>query len=181
MRSQRLIMMGLGLPLTMALWSCSTTPPSSLAARVPPAPSSAGTSTLPAASQSATTRPPEPLPAAQPNVTPREPSPGSLAYLDYKNGFRDLKFGDPPRADMVLKEDSGDSKYYARPSDDLSIGGAQLSHLIYGFYKNRLHAVQVGTKEIINSQALLEVLRQAYGRASQPNQFKVIDGMGVRS
>jgi hypothetical protein len=86
MRSQRLIMMGPALLLTMALWSWSTTPPSSPAARVPLAPSSAGTSALPAPSQSATTRPPEPSPVAQPNVTPREPSPGSLAYLDHKRG-----------------------------------------------------------------------------------------------
>jgi hypothetical protein len=101
----------------------------------------------------------------------REPSQGSLAYLDHKNGFRDLKFGDPPRAEMVLKEESGDSKYYARPTDDLSIGGAHLSQLVYGFYKNRLQVVRMTTKGIVNAQALLEVLRQAYGPPSQPNQF----------
>jgi hypothetical protein len=72
---------------------------------------------------------------------------------------------------MVLRENSGDSKFYARPSDDLSIGGAELSQLIYGFYKNRLQAVRMKTKGFINSQALLEVLRQAYGRPHQPNQF----------
>jgi hypothetical protein len=171
MRSQRLIMMGLGLLLTMALWSCSTIPPSSPAARVPPAPSSAGTSVLPAPLPSASTRLPEPLPVAQPNVKPREPSPGSLTYLDYKNGFRDLQFGDPPKAGMVLREDGGDSKYYVRPSDDLSIGGAHLSQLIYGFYKNRLESVWMATKGFIDSRALLEVLRQAYGPPSQPNQF----------
>jgi hypothetical protein len=108
---------------------------------------------------------------AQPSVTPREPSPGSLAYLDYKNGFRDLTFGDPPKAGMVLREDSGDSKCYLRPSDDLSIGGAELSEIVYGFYKNRLHAVRMITRGYSNSRALLDVLRQAYGPPRRPNQF----------
>jgi hypothetical protein len=163
MRSQRLIITGPALLLTMALWSCSTTPTPSPAARMPPPPSSAGTSSLPPPSQSATPRPPEPAPAAQQNVVSREPSQGSLAYLDHKNGFRDLKFGDPPRAEMVLKEESGDSKYYARPTDDLSIGGAHLSQLVYSFYKNRLQAVRMTTKGIVNAQALLEVLRHKHG------------------
>jgi hypothetical protein len=72
---------------------------------------------------------------------------------------------------MVLREDAGDSKYYMRPGDDLLIGGAHLSQLIYGFYKNRLHAVRMKTKGFIDSRALLEVLRQAYGRPYQPNRF----------
>ena len=72
---------------------------------------------------------------------------------------------------MVLKEDAGASKYYARPGDDLSIGGAQVDQIIYGFYKNRMHVVRITTKGISNSLALLEVLRQAYGPGYQSNQF----------
>jgi hypothetical protein len=165
-------MMGLGLLLlTMTLSSCSTTPPYSPAARVPQAQSSVSTSSPPASSQSASTQPPQPSPAAQPNVAPREPSTGSRAYLDYKNGFRDLHFGDPPKGGMVLTEDGGDSKFYARSSDDLSLGGAHLSSLVYNFYKNRLHAMRMTTKGLIDSRALLEVLSQAYGTPSRPNRF----------
>ena len=159
--------------LSVTLWSYSATPPSaftSSTARVP-SPISPSTSSPPMLSQSASAKPVEPSSVVQPSATPREPSPGSLTYLDYKNGFRDLKFGEPPTANMVLKEDGGDSKYYARPGDDLLIGGTHMDQLIYGFYKNRMQAIRMKTKEISNSRALLEVLRQAYGSASQPNQF----------
>jgi hypothetical protein len=113
----------------------------------------------------------QPSAAIEPSRPPLEPSPGSLAYLDFKNGFRDLKFGDSPTNDMVLKEDGGDSKYYFRPRDELTIGRAHMDRLVYGFYKNRLAAVLINTKGLWNSRALLDVLRQAYGYGSQPNEF----------
>jgi hypothetical protein len=72
---------------------------------------------------------------------------------------------------MMLKEDAGNSKFSARSGDDLSIGGAHVEQLIYGFYKNRMYVVRITTKGFSNSRALLEVLRQAYGSASKPNQF----------
>jgi hypothetical protein len=107
----------------------------------------------------------------KPTPAPVEPSPGSLAYLDFKNGFRDLKFGDPPAADMVLKEDSGDSKFYVRPQDELGIGGATVNRIAYGFYKERLSSILIETKGLTNSRGLLDVLRQAYGIGEQPNRF----------
>jgi hypothetical protein len=97
--------------------------------------------------------------------------PGSLAYLDAKNGFRDLTFGDPPTPDMQLTEESGDFRTYVRATDDLTIGEAHLQFIAYRFYKNRFGAAVVGTKGYANSVALLEVLRQAYGQGDQPNQF----------
>src|SRR5215813_13627171 len=48
-----------------------------------------------------------PSPAATAN-----PPPGSLAYLDAKNGFRDLTFGDPPPAGMLPVEEDGDTRVY---------------------------------------------------------------------
>jgi hypothetical protein len=102
---------------------------------------------------------------------PTEPSPGSLAYLDARNGFRDLKFGDPPLQGMRLVEDHGDMKYYTQPSDDLTIGNAKIKEISYGFYKGRLSTVLLQTDGLINSRALLEVLRQAYGSGSRPNRF----------
>jgi hypothetical protein len=65
-----------------------------------------------------------------------DPSPGSLAYLDFRNGFRDLKFGDPPTQDMRAFEESGDTKFYRRSSDDLIIGNAKIKEISYGFYKD---------------------------------------------
>jgi hypothetical protein len=100
-----------------------------------------------------------------------EPSLGSLAYLDFRNGFRDLKFGDLPTQDMRIFEDSVETRFYRRPSDDLTIGGAKVSEIVYGFYKGRFYAVLISTKGIVNSRAMLDVLQQAYGLGRRPNQF----------
>jgi hypothetical protein len=97
-------------------------------------------------------------------------SPGSSVYLDFKNGFRDLKFGDPPPHEMQVVED-GVTTFYKRPADDLVIGNATLHGLTYGFYKGRLSSVLLETKGLVNSRALLEVLRQAYGSGHRSNQF----------
>jgi hypothetical protein len=112
---------------------------------------------------------------AQTRMTSRldsgDPSPGSLAYLDFRNGFRDLKFSDSPPQGMRVVEDHGDTTYYTRPSDDLTIGDARIKEMTYGFYKGQLYSVLLQTEGLINSHALLEVLRQAYGSGSRPNQF----------
>jgi hypothetical protein len=100
-----------------------------------------------------------------------EPPLGSLAYLDFKNGFRDMKFGDPPAEDMRLVEDHGDTTYYTRPRDDLRIGNSQLSKMAYGFYRGRFYTALLSTEGLTNSRALLEVLRQAYGQGARPNRF----------
>jgi hypothetical protein len=105
--------------------------------------------------------------ASRPAPAPREPAPGSLTYLDFKNGFRDVTFGDPPTSDMVLKEDAGDAKYYTRARDDLSLGGAQLQSIAYGFYKGHCSWLVIETKGLINSRAILEVMRQTYGPGYQ--------------
>jgi hypothetical protein len=107
--------------------------------------------------------------AHPPNI-PLDPSPGSLAHLDFKNGFRDLTFGDPPTEEMQLVED-GTSKYYRRPGDDRMIGNAHLHEIAYAFYHDQFSSVILQTKGIVNSRALLSVLRQAYGPGMRPNEF----------
>jgi hypothetical protein len=94
---------------------------------------------------------------------PRAPAPGSLTYLDFQNGFRDVTFGDPPTSDMVLQDDAGDAKYYRRPHDDLSLAGAQLQSIAYGYYQGRCKWLVLATKGRVHSRAMLEVVRQTYG------------------
>lgn len=100
-----------------------------------------------------------------------EIAPGSLAYLDAKNGFRELHFGDPPKKDMILVESFGEEKVYKRSRENLIIGAAKVENIVYLFYKNRLSSVIIWTKGIINSSAMLEVLREAYGAGFQSNQY----------
>jgi hypothetical protein len=109
--------------------------------------------------------------AVKSSPAPVEPSPGSLSYLDFKNGFRDLKFGDPPTSGMRLAEEKGHTTVYQRPGDDHHIGNANVHEILYVFYKGRLSHVLLKTKGFSDSRALLDVLRQAYGSGHRPNRF----------
>ena len=161
MRITRLLRLSLGVLLTTLLWyGISHRPPYAPASAIQPGPVTA---------EAASAKPPGQSPGAQPTATPQQPSPGVLADLDLKDGFRGLKFGDPPTSGMVLKDDAGEKKYYTRPQDDLSIGEARIDQLIYGFSKNRLSTILIRTKGLSNGRALLEALRQIYGPGTQPD------------
>ena len=98
---------------------------------------------------------------------------GSLAYLDARNGFRDMQFGTPFSTfkNLHLEEDSGDIKVYSRPGDALTMGEAKLAHLYYAFYKGRLSNVHMTTDGPTSSRAALASLQAAYGTPRKPNQF----------
>ncbi len=107
--------------------------------------------------------------------SPRQPPTisgmGTLAYLDARNGFRDLSFGSAPVAGMTLVEDHADEKYYQRPTDDLSVGSGQLTSITYAYYRNQLFSVDLRAKGLANSRALLDTLNAAYGEPEQQNEF----------
>jgi hypothetical protein len=119
------------------------------------------------------------VPATNSNETTQEESPsssagsawGSTAYLDARNGFRDMKFGDPPKSDMILIENDGKQKFYHRKSDDLTVGVGELSEITYGFYKQQLYIVWLKTRGLPDSQALLTTLTSAYGAGQQSNEY----------
>ncbi len=111
-------------------------------------------------------------PTESPGIAPvTDVAMGSVAYLDARNGFRDMKFGEPPKSGMVLTEKQGDLKFYRRASDDLTVGSGRVAAITYIFYKNRLFTVMLQTKGIMNSQALLATFRAAYGPGDKPNEF----------
>jgi hypothetical protein len=149
-----------------SLWSCGT--PHSVRP-TPTSPTPVVTQPAPPPAASIPSTPPPTV--AKPPSPPSEPSQGSIAYLDFRYGFRDLKFGDLLSYDMQMVEEGGETIFYRRPSDDLTIGGAKVNGISYAYYQGRLYAVLVHTKGLVNSRALLDVLRQAYGSGSRPNQF----------
>jgi hypothetical protein len=95
---------------------------------------------------------------------------GSLAALDAKNGFRDVKFGMPLKAypGMVLIPFDPDDNYqrYLRKSDKLQMGDIPLKEVTYLFYKSRLINVQVWVYGIENREKVLQALSYAYGQPS---------------
>jgi len=56
------------------------------------------------------------------------------AFQNEPDGFRGLKWGDPPTVDMEYHGESGKSKWYSRPTDKMKIGNVQLCSIAYWFY-----------------------------------------------
>jgi hypothetical protein len=88
---------------------------------------------------SSTAQPPRAEPSQTGDAPPGAPLPGSLAYLDFTNGFRDLTFGDEPMPDMQLTERKGDTTLYRRPRDELTFGGASLRDFMTRSGTSELH------------------------------------------
>jgi hypothetical protein len=94
-----------------------------------------------------------------------EPNPGTVTYLDWRYGFRDLKFEQPIETckGMVLVEDDGHQKFYTRKDENLEFEGAKLKLVEYGFYKGKLANVTINAEGKTNSVALLKALEKDYG------------------
>jgi hypothetical protein len=58
-------------------------------------------------------------------------------------GFRGIKWGQPPVEGMRVVHEDGDTRFLARPSDDLRIGSAHITSVAYSFRCNRLEAVVI--------------------------------------
>jgi hypothetical protein len=96
-----------------------------------------------------------------------QPTPGSLVYLDWHYGFRDLKFEQSVESskDMVLVEDDGDLKFYTRKNDRMELGGAKLKLIEYGYYKGKFATVTITADGEAEAAALLKFLITDYGPA----------------
>ena len=88
--------------------------------------------------------PPKPEPPPPP---PREISPGTIAYLDSRNGFRDVMLGEKESsiANLVLKsqDDAHQVKTFTRSGDELSLEGVPLESIEYTFFKGLLLEIQL--------------------------------------
>ncbi len=58
-------------------------------------------------------------------------------------GFRGIRWGQPPAEGMRVVHEDGDTRFLARPSDDLRIGSAHINSVAYSFRLNRLEAVVI--------------------------------------
>lgn len=95
------------------------------------------------------------------------------AFSNEPQGFRGITWGtefSAVKAEMVLKENDGDDKWYARSGDKMSIGDAQLSDIAYHFYKGRLADVFIKVKPISKLQ-IIQTLKTQFGEGERPNEF----------
>jgi hypothetical protein len=108
------------------------------------------------------------------------PPKGTVSYLDYKYGFRDMKFETliENANDMSLITDTIDNKrgnkniqHYIKTSDSLNVGDYDLKSIKYEFYKGKLSVIYLRTKGYTNSRGILAILKNLYGIPFQSNQY----------
>jgi len=90
------------------------------------------------------------------------------------DGFRSIKWGDNIKSnikEMKFVGKSKDKKYYTRKGDKMSIGGADLALIMYGYYQERLATVKIVTDTESNKYALLKAFESQFGNPYRPNEF----------
>jgi len=85
------------------------------------------------------------------------------AFQNEPEGFRGLKWGDPPGEDMEYYFDEDfDIKGYIRRDDKMQIGDARIEYIHYLFYENRFMAVKIYSYSN-NYDALRDVVLLKFG------------------
>ena len=85
-------------------------------------------------------------------------------------GFRDMKWGEPPRPGMDLLEETLEDKFYTIAGDNLEFGGAALNRIVYKYYQKRLAEVQIEVPPA-SVEPVFRHLTSEWGRPEQPNRF----------
>lgn len=132
----------------------------------------------PPAQKAKAARPPKPVAKriAKPSKTAPSPNPGTVQYLDYNNGFRNLVFGqqESSMTNLVLKfvDATRQLRTYALEDDALVIEGTPLKSIEYSFFKGRLFQVRAtwqrppktGVLSIATPSGVATTCSSLYGR-----------------
>lgn len=92
-------------------------------------------------------------------------NPGSIAYLDSLAGFRGVKFGTALSEfkDLSVDQDHGKLKLYTKQGEDLKLGLATLSTIVYHFFDDKFYGVSVHTSDPANTQTLVAIAGTGFG------------------
>jgi hypothetical protein len=101
----------------------------------------------------------------------KEPAPnemGHVHYLDYKNGFRGVKFGSPTSAisGLTLVTDKGSMKIYQKSDEALTLGSCQFDKILYHFVDDKFMGVSLFPKDVDDGKALLDIFNIAFGNGA---------------
>lgn len=90
------------------------------------------------------------------------------AFENEPEGFRDLKWGDPPTDDMTFAFMlDPESKVYIRLNEKLCLGEAKLKEVEYGFYQDRLMMVVLLFEEDKNYDLLKSICKKKFGEETE--------------
>ncbi len=87
-----------------------------------------------------------------------------------KPGFREMKWGEAPRPGMKLLDENGPDRFFTIEGDDLSLGGAPVSRIIYKYWQNRLSEVQIEIPPA-SVEPVFKHLQAEWGKPERPNRF----------
>ncbi len=95
--------------------------------------------------------------------------PGHTEFLDHKDGFRGVKFGTSVKEfkNLELYRDRGAVKVYRKTDEDLTIGTANVTNIIYIFVHDKFYAVSIHA-DGRNGSNLLKVFQAAFGAGAHP-------------
>jgi len=96
---------------------------------------------------------------------PAENEMGHVHYLDYRNGFRGVKFGSPSSAipGLGVVREQGAMKIYQKSGETLNIGDCQLDKVLYHFVDDKFMGVSIFPKDPDDGKALLQIFEIAFG------------------
>lgn len=107
---------------------------------------------------------------------------GAFAFQNEPDGFRGLKWGDPPGEDMELFIDVDDrTTGYILPGDKMFLGSVSLYAVGYMFYENRFVGAAMYFKGEDNYDLLETICKQRYGEEETDIGFYEITWMGQKS
>lgn len=100
-----------------------------------------------------------------------------LTFQNEPEGFRDLKWGDPPLQDMIFIGKKGDiRKLYELPNDKMQLGDVKLYMIFYAFYNSpeRFMGVSIYFKKKRNFDLLKTICRGRFGKETTEGFYELI-------
>jgi len=103
-------------------------------------------------------------------------NPGSTGYLDALDGFRSIKFGTPfsEFKGLKLDQDHGKLKLYVKENEDLSLGLAQLTTIVYHFFDGKFYGVSLHSTDMSDTRTLAAIANTAFGAGDKLDDLNTI-------
>jgi len=107
---------------------------------------------------------------------------GVFGFQNEPDGFRGLKWGDPPGEDMQCIGDfEADDVAYFLPEDKMFLGDVELYLIGYRFYKERFMTVALYYHGEDNYDLLETICKERYGKEGIDEAFYDLRWMGQKS
>jgi hypothetical protein len=97
----------------------------------------------------------------------------AAAMNNEPDDFRGMRWsiGISELSGMRLIAAEGDMKFYEKLNDNLTIGNAKASKIVYGFYKDSFYSLFIYYDGLINFSKLKDIYVEKYGEAYHPNEY----------